>query len=355
MGKITIKEIAADLNLSIAAVSTALGSRSTSKVSAETEARVRAFAEKMNYRPSLAGKAMRSKQLRQVAILIDSDFDPRYRRLPVMDMPAIFGLNEYLRDRERQLNIIQDSGRRSTETPLPRYLREHIIDGLVVISTSAERDEVLGRDFERFSIPAIFLNAAGEYNCISIDDRAGASMATRHLIDLGHRNILYVGPPSGHCSISERQSGYKAAMETEGLDGTVYLLEEGAVEERLVYEQRIASNLGAGHRFMEDSYLKQRPTGIVCYDDRVALIVQKALHDAGFTVPGDVSLVGFNDMPFMDMLSTPLTTVRSDFYEMGQLAGRLLLDLIENQEVRVPSPIIKPELIVRQSSRPPVS
>jgi len=237
--------------------------------------------------------------------------------------------------------------------PLPRYLRERFLDGLVVSSTSEKRNEALDKDFTRFSIPAVFLNAAREYNSVSVDDRGGIIKATRHLIDLGHRNILYVGTDSPHYSNAERESGYRETLEAAGLPAPVYFIEEGTNDDRWEYERRTAANQVARRLFLEKIYLKQRPTGIVCYDDRVAMAVMKALAEARFDVPGDVSIVGFNDMPFMDMLPVSLTTVHADFHAMGCLAGELLLDLIHTGAARVPSPIVKPELVVRQSSAPP--
>ena len=349
----SIKKIASDLKLSVAAVSAALGSHGTARVSEQTAERVRAYAQKINYRPSLAGKALRSQNLHQIAMLVEGDFGQRFRSGPITDFPAIFGLNNLLQELDWQLHIIDDCGNRTEETPLPRYLRERFIDGLVVSSTSEKRTEALKKDFARFSIPAIFMNAVGEYNCVSIDDRLGASRAAAHLIELGHKNILFVGTNSQHYSMLERERGFRQTVEAEGIRAAVYVLKEGDREERTVYEQRLVCNEEAGSRFLEDAYLKSHPTGVFCYDDGVALVVMRALHDAGISVPGDVSIVGFNDMPFMDMLPVPLTTVHADFHEMGRLAGELLLDVIQNRKTRVPSPIIKPELVIRKSSGPP--
>ena len=350
MAASSLKKIAADLNLSVAAVSAAMGGCGTARVSEETAARVRAYAQKVNYRPSLAGKALRSQHLHQIAILVEGDFGEQFRSGPITDFPAIFGLNNFLRDRDWQLHIIDDCGHRTEQEPLPRYLRERFIDGLVVSSTSEKRNDVLKSDFARFSIPAIFMNAVGEYNCISIDDHLGACLAARHLIELGHQNILFVGTASQHYSIAERKNGYQQTLKAAGLRPSVYVLEEGHAEETETYKRRLARNKESGQRFLEKAFLKQRPTGIVCYDDRVALIVMKALYVGGFNVPKDVSIVGFNDMPFMDMLPVSLTTVRADFHLIGRLAGELLLDLIQKGDAHLPSPIIKPELAVREST-----
>ena len=292
---------------------------------------------------------MRSRRLEQVGIVIQYDFDARV--IPIVTMPAILGLDSFLRGQDWQLNTIEDSGERIEEETLPRYLREHFLDGVVVCSTSKNRDKILKRDFEKFSIPAIFLNAIGTHNCISIDDRFGAGVATRHLVELGHRKLLFVGPQTDHYSGTERMAGYRKVLEGDNIPAPVHLFPRMGVEQKLGYELRLEHNYDAGRRFVEEVYSKQQPTGIVCYDDRVAMILMKGFFDAGIKVPTEVSVVGYNAMPFMDMLTTPLTTVRTDFYMLGRFAGRMLLELIENDESPLRSQIVKPELVVRQSTR----
>jgi DNA-binding LacI/PurR family transcriptional regulator len=350
VASVTLKQIAADLNLSLAAVSTALGTKSTSKVSPETMERVRAHAQKLNYRPSLIGKSMRSRRLKQVGIVTQFDFDARI--VPVVAMPAILGLDSFLRARDWQLNTIEDNGERLEETMLPRYLREHFLDGVVVCSTSNTRDKVLRKDFEKFSIPAIFLNAIGAQNCISIDDRCGASLAVRHLLEWGHRKILFVGTRSNHYSMGERLAGFQETLKKVKLPARFNLLPAMGFDQKPGYQDRLEYNYDAGRNFVNEVYLKQRPTAIVCYDDRVALILMKGLHDAGISVPDDVSVIGYNDVPFMDLMTIPLTTVRTDFYTLGRLSGQMLLELIEKEDGSLQSIVVKPELIVRQSTRP---
>jgi LacI family transcriptional regulator len=350
MRRVTSKTIAADLGLTTAAVSIALNptKTGTSKVSAATAERVRAYAAKLNYRPSFASRAMRSKQLRQVAFLLESDFGDR-RRPPIVEMPAIFGLNDFLDPKGWHLNIVHDKGERRPDLALPRYLQESSVDGVILSSGSQQRDEAIGHDLKRFSIPSIYLNACREFNSVGLDDRWGAAVATRYLIELGHREIVFVGSNITHSSLPERQAGYKEAMEEHGLKACcqIYETEEG---DQLKYPGRLEARRAFGQWFVQEFFLKQRPTAIFCYDDCLALQLLRALHQSNISVPGDVSVIGFNDMPFVDSLSVALTTMRSDFYRLGQIAGELLFKLIENPAQLIPSVTIKPSLIERETT-----
>ena len=353
MPGVTSKSIAADLGITTAAVSVALNppAHGTTKVSASTAEKIRAYAAKVNYRPSLASRAMKSRQLRQIAFLLESDFGVR-RIPPIVEMPAIFGLNDLLDAKGWHLHIIHDKGERRAGLQLPRYLREKAVDGVIVCSRSQRRDEVIDHDLKRFSIPAVFLNANREFNCICLDDRYGGTLATRHLVDLGHRNIVFLGSNSSHASLTERQLGYQQVMEEQGLTLRC-VVPKDISEEGLDYQGRLAAHRALGRRIVEEIYLKQRPTAIFCYDDGVAINLLRGLYEAGISVPRDVSVIGFNDIPYVDSLNVALTTMRSDFYGMAQMAGDLLFQLMEDPSQLLPSKMIKPELIVRETTAPP--
>jgi LacI family transcriptional regulator len=342
--------IAADLGLTTAAVSIALNpaKEGTTKVSAATAERVRAYAAKLNYRPSLAGRAMRSKQLRQIALVLDSDFGSR-RILPVVEMPAIFGLNDYLDSKGWHLNLVNDGGERGPDIPMPRYLQESSVDGVILCCRSRQRDESIGHDLKRFSIPSIYLNACTEFNSVGLEDRWGAAAATRHLIELGHRKILFVGNNVTHSSLSERKAGYRDAMEEHGLEPSYY--QEDNEGSGLNYADRLEVHHHFGQRFVRDYYLQQRPTAIFCYDDGVAMQLIRALSRARIWVPENVSIIGFNDLPFVDLQPVALTTMRSDFYGMAQVAGELLFRVMKDPSQLIPSVAVKPTLIVRESTR----
>lgn len=348
--KVSIKSIAAALRLSPQAVSSALNGKSgTSKVSPETAVRVKSYAQKVGYRPSLAGKSLRSNSLGQIGILVESDFG-NLHHIPVLQMGAIIGLNSYLLQNDWNLNVIEDTGQRVAGKALPRYLREHVVDGVIVCSSSPERDVALLADLKRFSIPSVLVNSPHEYNNVILDDRTGAQLATRHLIDAGHRDIVFVGDRVNHYSYSERLSGYRDTMTASGLRPFDYDMNLSFGHD-MTYLARLEYYDQRGRALVNDLIKARRPTALFCYYDHLALVVMRALREAGYSVPGDISLVGYDDMPYMDMLSPAFTTVHSDFYRMGQLAGEMLVQLIKNPKQPIPSKIVVPELVIRESTR----
>jgi DNA-binding LacI/PurR family transcriptional regulator len=350
--RVSIRDIARDLNLSRQAVSAALnGTSGTSKVSPATAERVLAHARSLNYRPSLAAKAMRTKSLRQIGIIMDSDYGSR-RHAPLLQMDAALGLGTCLQAHGWNLNIIEDKGARSPDMPLPSYLREHSLDGVVNCSTSEERERVLRQDLQRFGIPCIHLNSPGEYNSVTLDDRLGAELATRHLIERGHSRILFVGPESIHHSLSERLAGFRDTMQTAGLHPESHILKSGDIA-RLDYEERLTGLRNMADEFVAKTLPALKPTALFCYDDTLAMRLLRPLNAAGLRVPQDISLVGFNDSAYMDLLDPALTTVRADFYQMGVVAGEMLLKLMAKPKCRIPSKMVTPTLVVRDSTALP--
>jgi len=345
---VTLRHIAKALNLSPQSVSAGLnGGSGSTKVSKETTERVLAYANKVNYRPCLAGKAMRSQSLRMMGVLVESDFGAR-RHPPLVEMGAIFGLSTYLQERDWNLNVIEDKGDR--DHPLPRYLREKALDGAVICSHSPSRDQILRENLQKCGIPGIYLNAPGEYNAVTLDDCYGAELAITHLLQSGHRSILFLGMETVHHSFKDRLSGYSATMESAGLLARAHSLKTSTVQ-NLRYDERLASFKRLAGEFVARDFPKLKPSAIFCYDDNLAMLLLQAFQASGVRVPHDVSLVGFNDQPFVDILHPALTTVRADFHEMGVLAGEMLLALIAKPEIRIPSKLLKPTLVVRDSSR----
>ncbi|MEZ0217354.1 MAG: LacI family DNA-binding transcriptional regulator [Rariglobus sp.] len=349
---VRIVDIARHLGVSARTVSQALSAHegSTTRISPDTAQKIQELAARWNYRPDISARAMKGRMLKQAGILTESDFGPR-RHHPVIEMPAILGLNSFLQEHDWHLNIIEDKGIRDPSSLLPRYLRERFLDGVVVASSSAVRDTALAADFERIKMRAVFLNVPGEVNCITLDDRHGVSLATRHLLEQGHTRIAFVGNQSTHHSHRLRLAGFQSTMRSAGLPTLAYTLDKKT--EPLDYQLRMEAHAINGHDFIESFYTKERPTALVCYDDTVALRLMTALQQAGFSIPVDVSIVGYNDMPFVDLIHPSLTSVRSDFYAMGRAAGELLLKLIKGPKASHPSVLFKPELIVRGSTRPP--
>ena len=340
---ITVKEMARQLGLSVRAVSQALRAdrQGTTRVAPKTAERVLLLAAQQGYRLNSSARALRTRRFRQAGILIQYDFENM--RPPVFETPVVFGLCDHLNAQGWHLVIIQDHGS-SAKADVPRYVREHSLDGLILCSQGQAVDAQRATELLECGIPHIWCNHLGPENAVGIRDGFGAELATRHLVDLGHRRIVFVGISTGHRSLIERQQGYRYVMETRGLKPTFWTLIE--VASANPQERRAARS----QSIVDEWIRRRRPTAIVCYSDIEALKVIAALQAVGIAIPGDVSVVGYNDMPFVDLAYPALTTIRSDGYAMGRAAGEMLLELLQTPQKPLKSRVLSPQLIVRAST-----
>ena len=216
---ITLKEMARRLGLTPRAVSQALRSdgRGTTRVAPKTVARVRALAEQGGYRLNTSARALRTRHFRQAGILVRYNFE---NRTFMAEIPGIFGLGDYLNTQGRHLIVVQDSDSSSGQG-VPHYVREHSLDGLVLVSHGHEADEKRVSELVDCGVPYIRFNKNAPTTAVGIMDHVGAELATQHLIELGHRKIVFLGT-STHGSFIQRESGYNKVMNSYGLEAITW-------------------------------------------------------------------------------------------------------------------------------------
>jgi DNA-binding LacI/PurR family transcriptional regulator len=190
-------------------------------------------------------------------------------------------------------------------------------------------------------VPLVALEA-GPRDVVSlaaVDQRAGARLATEHLLALGHRTVFHIAGPAGWPEAEDRVRGWRDALEAAGVPAPPPLAGDWSAR--------------AGYALAQELLPDPEVTAIFVANDQMALGALRALHEAGRRVPEEVSVVGFDDIPEAPYFIPPLTTVRQDFDEMGRNGLRLLLDTMEAPD-RAPAHVeVVPELVVRASSGPP--
>ncbi len=218
-------------------------------------------------------------------------------------------------------------------------MRGQLVDGLVLITPiEAYRvDEIAARIHMPFVM--IDVNLGERVASVVIDQRHGGMLATSHLLELGHRRLAEISGPRRWSGAEQRHAGFLAALEAAGLTAA------GFVES----DWTAAGGFAACRRLLQGEPF----TGIVVGNDQMALGALRALRVAGLAVPGDVSLVGFDDVPEAAYFDPPLTTVRQDFAALGQQAAELLLSLISTPQTPAHQRVLYPHLVVRASSAPP--
>lgn len=222
------------------------------------------------------------------------------------------------------------------------HLRDQSVEGIVLIAAHDEAVEV-ARAQEASGIPVIVVEGdeAKARWTVGVDQVAGAELATRHLIDLGHVDIAHLAGPLDWTEARGRVLGWQTAMYSAGLRPSPSLV--GDWSARSGYEAGLE--------------VARRPdvTAVFAANDQMAVGVLRALSEAGRSVPGDVSVVGFDDIPEAAYLIPPLTTVRQDFGAVGRRAIEILQAAIAGAHhgEDTPARLISPELVVRGSSSSP--
>jgi DNA-binding LacI/PurR family transcriptional regulator len=222
------------------------------------------------------------------------------------------------------------------------HLRDQRVEGIVLIAANDEAVEV-ARHQEVAGIPVVVVEGSLEKArwTVGVDQEAGARLATRHLLDLGHAEIVHLAGPLQWTEARSRLQGWQAAMHDTGLRPSPHV--EG--------DWTAAS----GYRIGAQLARRDDVTAVFAANDQMALGLLRALWEAGRSVPADVSVVGFDDIPEAEFLIPPLTTVRQDFTAVGHRAIEILQTAISHPrpEGEMPERLIRPELVVRASTAAP--
>jgi DNA-binding LacI/PurR family transcriptional regulator len=298
-------------------------------VSGETRERVLAAIKQLNYRPNSMARALVTGRTKTLGV-ISSD--------TTLYGPAstLFGIERAAHDAGYAVVVTSlRSVNRGLVLDAIQRLRDQAVDGVAVIAPLRAGVDALRH--LTFDIPVVALEA-GQNPSIpvaSVDQRAGAAGATRHLLSLGHETVWHLAGPADFQDAEERIVGWRSALEAAG----------AAVPPPLRGDWSPRSGYAAAEQLLETPNL----TALFVGNDQMALGVLRRFHEAGREVPRDLSLVGFDDIPEAAYLTPPLTTVRQDFGKLGKRCLELLLAHIEgaNQPTRS---IVPPELVVRDST-----
>ena len=333
----TIKDVAAKCGVHASTVSRALSPAMSHLVATDVAKRIRAAAAALGYQPNVTAAGLRTGRSGLIGVLAPDIADPGFP-------PVLSGVTETL-GAEGYATIVVDVGHnRSRQQEFVDKLIARGVDGLV-LATVGLNDPVVGHCIAA-STPVVLVNrtdAGRRLSAVATDDEAGMRLAVEHLASFGHRRIGHLAGPQDVSTGALRRAGFKASAIRAGLPARSIMIETARAYTR--EEGRLAAL-----RLLD---LKSAPTAIVAANDLLALGTYDALLVRGLNCPSDVSVVGHNDMPYVDMLSPPLTTVRIAQRKMGNQAARLLLDQIADPTARCKRIVFTPSLIVRGSTAPP--
>jgi len=295
----------------------------------QTRDRVQAVIDDLHYRPSPIARALGGNRSRTIGVLAS-------QRLQYGPAAAIEGIEQAARTAGYLVNTTNIA---SNE---PEMIREGLaqqierkVDGIVIIAPQTRTLNVI--DELALDIPYVMLHsrADGDPHELFVDQVAGARAATRHLLDLGHRDIVHVAGPQEWIEAEARMQGFLIEM----IDSDM------PVKPPILGDWTPAFGYHAGRELARIRDF----TAVFSSNDQMALGMIHAFYDAGVRVPADVSIVGFDDIPEAAHFWPPLTTVRQDFAELGRRCVAQLLNATEEDALTAPAPI-EPRLIVRNST-----
>jgi LacI family transcriptional regulator len=258
--------------------------------------------------------------------------------------PIIRGAEEAARERGYELVLSNTDDVPERETAALRVLRERQADG-VLVATSRMADATIAT-LRRERFPFVLVNRGSRVAAdlaVEVDNTRAAADVVAHLAALGHRRIAHIAGPLSTTTGAERAAGFRQALRAHGLAATAALVAEAAA-----YSE--SAGYDAARRLLRAS-----PTAVFAANDLLALGALRAARDARLAVPEELSLVGINDIPLVGLIDPPLTTVRVPQREMGAIAARMLIALLEDEPIAERNVILEPSLVVRGSTTVPAA
>jgi DNA-binding LacI/PurR family transcriptional regulator len=333
---VSIKDIARKADVSHSTVSRALSD--SPLVSAATKARIQRLAREMGYSPDAQARSLVMGRTQTIGVVVTTLTDPFIAEIvQAVEITAL--------DHGYSVLLASSNSESEREIAAVEMLRSKRVDGVIV--TSSRVGALYQEHLERLGVPVVLINShreqMGPYTfSVTVDNRHGAYLATQHLIRLGHRRIGYVTGPADRSDDLERLAGYCEALAEAEIAFSPALVVPGT------------GRVDGGERALpEFMALNESPTSVFCYNDMTAIGLLRAAREAGLSVPGDIAVVGFDDVPLASYVQPPLTTIAQPMSQMGEQAVKMVLALMPDGILGardVSNVLVHGQLIVRESS-----
>ncbi len=338
----TIKDVAAEAEVSISTASLALNDKGY--VSPDTRARVLAAAKRLGYVARPAARQLAQQKTGNIGFVLRADHFARSEPF----YTHVFLGTEFEADRKDLYVLLATVPQEYTPGEhTPRFLRQRNVDGVLV---AGKVDPAFLKEVEAAGLPLVLIDF--EMNgqpAVVVDNQAGARSAVEHLLELRHQRIAFLGADMEHPGLQSRLDGYRLALNGAGI----------AVDPSLVLTQEYGNPDGETGKVLGERLIAMdpRPTAVFCVNDALALGLLDTALNNGLDVPGDLSIVGFDDVAGARIATPSLTTVRVYKEQLGELAMRYLAELMEgtldesdryrrgSHDITLPT-----ELVVRQST-----
>jgi LacI family transcriptional regulator len=334
---VSVTDVARAAGVSLGTVSNVLNR--PDRVSAGTRARVEAAMADLGFVRNESARQLRAGRSSAVAYVMLDATNPFFTDVAQ-------GIEDRAEQSDLSVFICNSANRPERELAYLSRLQQQRVQGILITPINPEHPslaEVIAR-----GIPLVIVDRTREVDTqcsVAVDDVTGGELAARHLLELGHDRIAFVGGPESLGQVRDRLVGARRAVASAGLP-----------EDRLTVlvsaELTVAEGRSAG-QLLVGLPAGRRPTGAVCANDMIALGLLQQCVTLGLRVPDDLAIVGYDDIDFAAAAAVPLTSVRQPRRQLGTTAAELLLDEASNPDHQHRQVVFTPELVVRASTRRP--
>ena len=329
----TKRDVGERANVSVTTVSHVINE--TRPVSDELRRRVLTAMDDLGYQPNRLARSLRRGQTHTIGMIIPDSANPFFAEMArgVEDTSFKNGYSVILCNSDGDLN---------KELLYTNVLVEKRVDGILFIAAGLSTGGIL--DLQTQNTPLVVVDRDlpdATVDSVLTDNAQGGWLATRHLIDLGHRRIACITGPSDVTPSAERVIGYRQAMAEDGIPVNGALIVRGDFQYESAYRASI--------RLLR---MEDPPTAIFACNDLMAVAVMSAALEQGQQVPGDLSVVGFDDVRLAAFANPPLTTIAQPKYEMGVVAATMLLERLRDLEAPAHRRVFESSLVTRKSTAP---
>jgi LacI family transcriptional regulator len=329
---ITIREVAETAGVSYATVSHVINN--TRLVSPETRERVLAAMDALHYRPNALARSLRQGKTNTIGLVLPDSANPFFAEISrsIEDEAFKKGYSVFLcnteLDTQRELFYVDVLGKKQ-------------VDGIIFVAAGDQTDSLDLLLRRKMPVVMIDRNVPNvEVDAVLTDNQLGGLLATRHLLELGHKRIACIAGPSSITPSAERIIGYRRALEEAGLSYDENLVLPG--------DYHAQSGMEITHSILK---MSPRPTAIFALNDLMAIGALRAASEASYSVPGDLAVVGYDDLEIARFTNPPLTTIAQPKKETAAQAINLLVDRISRKTGPNIRLVLTPELIVRRSTQ----
>lgn len=329
----TLKDVAERAGVHPGTASRALNPATEDLVNRDTVRRVRRAAKELAYQPNQLARGLRISRTMTVGVVVPDLTNPLFP-------PIVQGAEAALTAAGYRTLIANTDNVGQREREMLETFDARQADGLIVASAMLVDPALAAAATE--GRPIVLINRyvdGAALPLVTSDDTSGIGQSLRHLVELGHSRVGYLSGPMNLSTGRGRARAFREVRGELGLDDDPRLIEECA-------EYGVEAGEDAARRMLD----KVTPTALLCGNDQIAIGALDAIRAHGLSCPGDISVIGYNDMPFIDKLAPPLTSVRVPHAQLGAIAAEMLVERLSHGRADVRTVVLPVELVVRGST-----